>query len=104
MFGLGGSDIGYIQCIWRYGVLGSLLLYCGYVRLLMYGSKTSRDDRKKLFGACTCVMLFIYLYKMYPFVNVGATFVILSYVLGSGLNNETAFQTQKICKTASIKK
>ena len=88
MFGLGHSDVGYIQCIWRYGALGSLLLFCGCAKLLMHES-INRNDRLKTFAACVLLILFVYLFKMFPFTNLGATFVILSYVFGARLKNES---------------
>ena len=82
MLGLGHSDIGYIQCIWRYGIVGTILLFWGYVNLSTYQNRITNNDRMKTFSICFNIILFVYLYKMFPFTNLGATLILLLCVLG----------------------
>ena len=59
-----GIDSGYVQCIWRFGLVGSLLLYFGYVCLFMYPAvfqKKSKIKTNRCIMTFLTVIFFVYL-------------------------------------------
>lgn len=83
-----GIDVGYIQCIWRYGIMGTLLLFFGMVRLFVISYKNSRraGDREMLCYVLNIFFVyFIYLFKLFSVTNIGALVIIVPVcVLCSG--------------------
>lgn len=57
------TDVGYIQYIWYYGIVGSVLLYLIYYKLLRYSVKLNTWPDNKLFQAIL-IMIAIYLVKL----------------------------------------
>ena len=63
-----GIDSGYIQCLWRFGIVGSLLLFLGYYKLFFM--TRSRSYSKYL--TPIAAIYFVYLFKLYGIANVGS--------------------------------
>ena len=66
------SDIGYINCIWRYGVLGTILLFGGVIYFFIVYYKKQAKKELKCFVLCSMVIFFIYLIKLFSLYNIGA--------------------------------
>lgn len=74
--GYRGIDSGYIQCLWRFGIVGSILLFAGYLN--MFAMAVFRNRSKKVY--CTIAVLamlfFVYLFKLYALDNAGANILV----------------------------
>lgn len=57
------TDVGYVQYIWYYGIIGSILLYAIYYKLLASAVKRNKWPESKLFRAIL-IMIAIYLVKL----------------------------------------
>lgn len=67
------SDIGYIQCVWRYGVLGTVMLVLGWLYFFYVCYKENRCDLEmKCFVLCAGAVFFIYQIKLFSLYNLGA--------------------------------
>ena len=85
MYGIGHSDVGYVQCIWKYGIVGSAFLIIGFFKGALSTAKSSQNEQTKAFILCVVILLVIYLYKMYPFVNLGSNLIIFTCLLSGGM-------------------
>ena len=83
--GVGHSDVGYIQCVWKYGVVGSTLLIIGFLKSIISTSRMCQNEQLNTFSICVVSLLIIYLYKMYPFVNFGSNFIIFTSLMAGGI-------------------
>lgn len=71
-----GIDSGYVQCLWRYGILGSGLLFFGYLYIFW---NVFKGSKKKVFRCAVTIMaavFFIYLIKLYSIVNYGSVLLL----------------------------
>ena len=90
LFGAGASpdglvfthtDIGYVQCIWRYGIIGTVMILLSYANLFIKMYKWSNIYKYlKCYALCAGVIFFLYLYKLYSLGNMGANIIIFSNV------------------------
>lgn len=72
-----GIESGYIQCIWRYGLIGTVLLFLGYINLFIMAYKNSNGNVKKCISLSFMVIFFIYLIKLFSLYNTGANIMII---------------------------
>lgn len=74
----GATDVGYVQCIWRYGLLGSALLFGGFVSNFVYYFRNANEKKVKAYIMCLTIIFFEYMYKLYSINNHSANFIIFS--------------------------
>ena len=65
-----GIDSGYVQCIWRYGLFGTILLFYSFCRMFYLG-KSRIKYILPLF-----VVFFLYLFKLFGIFNFGSVSII----------------------------
>lgn len=65
-----GIDSGYIQCVWRFGLFGSILLFLGFVKLFYIGKQKSD------YVLAMAFIFFIYLFKLYGVFNFGSVLIV----------------------------
>lgn len=82
------SDIGYIICVWEYGIIGTILLLGGYIASLLYAYTHATGSKEKSFSIAAIVVFLIYLYKIYSIGNLGANFIMFSFVVTIIFNNK----------------
>lgn len=70
-----GIDSGIVQCIWRYGIVGSILLFVGYVRMLWSG----KNKLFKTFFLPLLVVFFLYLIKLFGITNFGSVTILFAF-------------------------
>lgn len=75
---VGVTDIGYTQCVWRYGVIGTILLLYTYLSSIYRLYIKSNDRIVKCFSITIALIYFIYLYKLFSFGNMCGNFIIFS--------------------------
>jgi len=64
-----GIDVGYIQCIWRFGILGTVILFFGYINMYRIVYKKCVGTLDKSIVVSTLLIFFIYLIKLYSIQN-----------------------------------
>ena len=71
-------DSGYVQCIWRFGLIGTILLIAGIasVYIQMYRSK---NPMIKNMGLVFAIIVMLYLFKGYIVTVNGANFILISF-------------------------
>ncbi len=74
--GHGNIDMGYCQCIWRYGLIGTMLLVLAFVGVFLYCYKVIAEKNMRIYVICVAVFFFAYMYKLYSLNNMGANFII----------------------------
>ena len=72
-----GIDSGYIQCLWRYGGIGTALLLFGYVNAFVIAFFTTREKHYRCLLVIDAAVFLIYLFKLFSFSNYGSAIVIL---------------------------
>lgn len=83
------SDMGYVQCIWRYGLVGTVLLMAGWV-YFFYSSYKENSGNKELqcFILCAATIFFLYLIKLFSLYNLGGYAVFLPIIIMSLVNKD----------------
>ncbi len=77
------SDIGYVEIIWKYGVIGSILLYVSYFNLI----KKARSDNKMYNQIVFYILIVLALFHMkINILGVNSTTIVANLVLFSLLS------------------
>lgn len=72
-----GIESGYINCLWRFGLIGTVLLLGGYLLFfwkIFFALKN--DFSKSIILACLAVF-FVYLIKLFSIYNTGASIILI---------------------------
>lgn len=94
---LGGvhTDIGYIQCVWRYGIIGTVIFLLSYLNVFVYTYRLSKYNAQvKCFILCAASIFYLYLYKLYGLGNMGANLIIFTHV-GFWVSSDNRFDIYK---------
>ena len=86
--GYSGIDSGYIQCLWRYGIIGTLLLLGGYAYSFILAVRYRNTKERKVLIIVILTIFFTYLFKLFSLVNYGNVFL-LFVILGALISNKT---------------
>lgn len=76
LLSLGATDVGYVQCIWRFGLIGTIILLLGYVYIFFTMYKCSRSKEEKCISLVLGIIFYVYLYKLYSIGNMCGNFLI----------------------------
>lgn len=71
-----GIDSGYIQCLWRFGLLGSILLFGGFLNMFLQAYRLTNKKAVRSILACVIMIFFVYLLKLFSITNYGAATLI----------------------------
>ena len=74
--GIAGIDSGYVQCIWRYGVLGTLVLFSAIISYFLYFWNRIHFKMERTMLVLLPMLLFVYLLKISGLENPGGNFII----------------------------
>ena len=58
------TDMGYIQSLWRYGIIGSVLNYGFWISLCVNAYRNRKDEEDRMLVICLAALLFIYQIKL----------------------------------------
>ena len=75
-FNYHGVDNGYINCIWNFGLIGTVLLLFGYIRMFKMVYNKSDYSYNKAISVAYTVIFFVYLVKIYSIDNFGGNTLI----------------------------
>ncbi len=79
-FSAGYCDNGYLICLWRFGLAGTLLLLAAYAYLFYQSFTKGHNECVKVFSLCICIMFYLYLYKIFSIGNMGGNLIIFSLI------------------------
>lgn len=69
-------DNGYMQALWRYGIIGMVLLFIGYIHMFLRCRSKSKDKMAKCLMIVILTILFIYFIKLFPVTMFGANILL----------------------------
>lgn len=75
-FSLVGIDVGYIQSIWMYGLIGTVLLFAGYLFVFFQLYKSSNNRKGRCIAICFTLVFFWYTIKLFACYYPGSNFVL----------------------------
>lgn len=87
--GVIGVDSGYVQCIWRYGMLGTGILLVAIILFFLYSINKSNKKSMRVAIICIMCMFLIYLIKIYSLGNTGANILVFGIPIMVLLPSET---------------
>lgn len=73
-----GIDSGYIQFLWRFGIIGSLLLLGGEFFLFCVAWRCTKSRQAKCILVAFSAIILMYLFKLYSWTNTGAAFILFT--------------------------
>lgn len=71
-----GIDSGYIQCLWRYGIIGSLLLFFGYINMFSLSFFKIKSRQYRCSISFIAGIFFVYLIKLFSISNYGSAVLV----------------------------
>ncbi len=83
MLGFGNVDNGYVQFLWRYGLIGIIMFLVPYISMFLRVKKQSRNMNTKCICIVFIVLFFVYMFKMLPINNSAINFITFGYVFYS---------------------
>lgn len=92
VMGLSGIDSGYIQCLWRFGLIGTLLLFAGYVNMFRTLHRCSRQKLNRALSLALGIFFFLYLFKLFSltaYTTVFLLFVIVASLTECSATSQT---------------
>jgi hypothetical protein len=75
-FSISGIDVGYIQSIWMYGLVGTILLFFGYFVLFFQQYKSSSGKRGKIISISFLFLFLLYMIKLFAAHYPGSNFIL----------------------------
>ncbi len=78
---IAAMDMGYAQCLWRYGIIGTVLLLAGYLNSFRVGMLSTKLKEEKGLIICMFLFFFTYLYKIYSIGNMAGNLIIFGYII-----------------------
>lgn len=75
-FSHGGVDNGYINCLWYFGLIGTILLFAGYINMFHVLRKNTQSKLYKVISVVLITIFFVYQLKIYSIDNFGGNVII----------------------------
>jgi uncharacterized protein with PQ loop repeat len=72
-----GIESGYVNCLWRYGVVGTMLLFIGVINMFRQTIKMTNGKNEKIIIFTFEVIFFVYLIKLFSIYNNGANIMVM---------------------------
>lgn len=81
MLGYGNADNGYVQFLWRFGIIGTIIFFTalGYSLRKLY--KTTPDKEFKCEAVVLAIFFLIYNFKMFTINNSAGNFIIFAIII-----------------------
>lgn len=71
-----GIDSGYVQCIWRFGLIGTLALFFGILYYIFTFISASKSKQERVALIVLLVIFSLYMFKLYGVGNNGANLIL----------------------------
>lgn len=75
-FGYKGIDMGYIRLVWMFGIVGSILLFVGYLNLFVVTYRNTYCEYGKAIIIAMSSLFFVYLFKLFPIYVTGGNMIL----------------------------
>lgn len=75
-----GVDNGYINSLWNFGLIGTILLLLGYFHMFKLSYSLSEKKMDKAISAVIGTLFFIYLFKVYSLDNFGGIVLVFGVI------------------------
>ena len=75
-----GVDNGYINCLWNFGLIGTLLLLAGYFNMFRMSYISSDEKINKAISVVIGTLFFFYLFKVYSLDNFGGIVLVFGVI------------------------
>ena len=75
-FNHSGVDNGYINCLWYFGLIGTILLFAGYINMFHVMRKNTQIKLYKVISIAFITIFFVYQLKIYSIDNFGGNVII----------------------------
>lgn len=72
-----GIESGYINCLWKYGIVGSFLLLAAYTWVFISLIHDVKEKNRKAIIIAFYIIFLVYLVKLFSLYNIGAATVLL---------------------------
>lgn len=72
-----GIESGYVQCIWRFGIVGTLLMFAGFLYTFIRCFKKSKRSLFRAISVSYAAIFFVYLIKLFSIYITGANIMII---------------------------
>lgn len=72
-----GIESGYVNCLWCYGVVGTVLLFVGFINMFRQTIKMTNGKNEKIIIFIFEVIFFVYLIKLFSLYNTGANIMVM---------------------------
>lgn len=98
-----GIDSGYIQCLWRFGLIGTLLIFVGYLRLYLKLYSITNNKFNHSISLALIAIFFVYLFKLFSINNYGSVMLIFGLPICLILNSKNLKETSNSNKNKRFK-
>lgn len=87
--GMVGIDSGYIQGLWRFGLIGSILLWGGFFSCFYQAYKITRKKEDRVVIVSIFIIMIAYYFKLYFFNGYANNFLLFFFLFVIALGGET---------------
>lgn len=87
--GMVGIDSGYIQGLWRFGLIGSILLWGGFSSCFYQAYKITRKKEDRVVIVSIFIIMIAYYFKLYFFNGYANNFLLFFFLFVIALGGET---------------
>ena len=91
-----GIDSGYIQCLWRYGIIGTALLLGAYINMFRMAFFVTKAKKYRCMIIIILIIFVVYLFKLYSLTNYGSVFLIFgipTFIIKQSINEKEGRNT-----------
>lgn len=89
LMGMVGIDSGYIQGLWRFGLIGSVLLWSGFASCFYQAYKITQKKEDRVVLVSIFIIMIVYYFKLYFFNGYANNFILFSFLFVIALGGET---------------
>lgn len=82
-----GIDSGYIQSIWRFGLIGSVLLWSGYISCFWISFMNTKKKENRVVLVTVLIIMLVYCFKLFLFSSYANNFLIFTILFVFSMND-----------------
>ena len=82
---LTGIDSGYIQSFWRFGIIGTVLLWGGYIASIVIAYRNTGQKSNKVILVVLLLIMIVYCFKLFLFNSYANNFLLFFILFSIGL-------------------
>lgn len=82
-----GVDSGLVQGVWRFGIIGSVLLWIGFLSCGYIAYHNNKEKSNRIIVITLFILMFMYYFKLYFFNSYANVFIIFFILFVVGISN-----------------